>query len=52
MNVDVNKLIEKLTAKLAQKEAQIAVLEAQIELYATAQSQSNLEGDEETAEEV
>ncbi|MED4162484.1 hypothetical protein [Halalkalibacterium halodurans] len=31
MNVDANKIIEKLSLKLAQKETQIAVLEAQIE---------------------
>jgi uncharacterized coiled-coil protein SlyX len=38
MNIDANKVIEKLSLKLAQKETQIAVLEAQIESLVDAQS--------------
>ncbi|AMQ66691.1 hypothetical protein FDG96_gp32 [Bacillus phage Mgbh1] len=38
MNIDANKIIEKLSLKLAQKETQIAVLEAQVESLMEAQS--------------
>jgi hypothetical protein len=41
MNIDANKVIEKLSLKLAQKEAQIAVLEAQVESLMDAQTGEN-----------
>lgn len=50
MNIDANKVIEKLSLKLAQKETQIAVLEAQVEAYvdqAQSQETENTEQDQE-----